>query len=162
MLLAYICNWLSIYLAIFLCLVIGFWPCFHGDHLVPSEVSCLKRQTTLRIFALIQWPPGNVQSRFRRPLNFSANITHVHCILGSSRKTLIEVESLAQTWNVMQIVKFLKFQVGIISLDSQDPQILECARSIEGHATGQFIRSCVSLSSDSVVLDNVEITNSKT
>ena len=44
------------------------------------------------------------------------------------KKTSIETESLAQTWDVMQIVKFLKFQVGIISLDSQDPRILEMCK----------------------------------
>ena len=86
----YICNWLSGWLVIFLCLVVGFRPRFHSGHLTPSGVSCLKRQTTLRwlhwIFALIQWPHGNVQNRLRRPLNFSANVTHAHCILGSSRK----------------------------------------------------------------------------
>ena len=69
-----------------------------------------------------------MQSRIRRPLNLSASVTHAHCILGSSRKTSIEKESLAQTWNVMQIVKFLKFQLGIISLDSEDPQILEMCK----------------------------------
>ena len=61
---AYICNWLAGYRAIFLCLVVGFRPRFHSGHLAPSEVSCLKRRTTLRwphwIFALIQWPPRNV------------------------------------------------------------------------------------------------------
>ena len=62
-------------------------------------------------------------------------------------------------------------------------EFLKCARSVEGHATGRFIRSCVSLSSEqfkavldnveimmlgnveimyNVVLDNVEITNPKT
>ena len=43
-------------------------------------------------------------------------------------KKNFETESLAQTWNVMQIVKSLKFQVGIISLDSQDPRILEMGK----------------------------------
>ena len=121
----YVTGWLAIYLSVFACLVVGFRPRFHSGHLAPPEVSCLKRKTTLQwpqwIFALIQWPPGNVQRRFKRPLNFSASITHVHCILVSSRKTSIQTESL-------QIVKFLKFQVGIISLDSQDPRILEMCK----------------------------------
>ena len=72
-------------------------------------------------------------------------------------KKNIETESLTETWNVMQIVKFLNFQVGIISLDSQDPRILEMC---EGHATGRFIRSCQLIiravqSLLSIVLDNV-------
>ena len=41
------------------------------------------------------------------------------------------MESLAKTWNVMQIIKFLKFQVGIISLDSQDPRILEMCKKCQ-------------------------------
>ena len=40
----YVC----IYLSIFLRLVVGFRARFHNGHLAPSEVSCLKRQTTLR------------------------------------------------------------------------------------------------------------------
>ena len=56
---------------LWLCFVVGFRPRFHSGYLAPSDVSCLKRQTTLRwphlIFSLIQWPPGNVQSKFRYP-----------------------------------------------------------------------------------------------
>ena len=93
------------------------------------------------------------KSRFRRPINFSASVTHAHCNLWSSRKTHIDRRRCTSVvcWkfgtNVMQLIKFLKFQVGIISLDSQDPRILEIlARScVEGPATGWFIRSCVSL-----------------
>ena len=39
-------TFVSIYLSIFLCLVVGFRPRFHGYHFAPSEGSCLKRQTT--------------------------------------------------------------------------------------------------------------------
>ena len=42
------------------------------------------------IFALIQWPHGNLQNRFRRPLNFSASVTHAHCVLGTQELTSIE------------------------------------------------------------------------
>ena len=42
----YVTGWLAGYLAIFLCLVVGFRPRFHNGHLTPSGVSCLKRQTT--------------------------------------------------------------------------------------------------------------------
>ena len=113
----YICNWLAGYLSIYLsvclsvrpsvcpsvrpsvclsvypsvCLVVGFRPRFHSGHVASSEVSCLERQTTLWNIRSDKWPPGNVQSRFRRPLNFSASVTHAHCILGSSRKTHIDM-----------------------------------------------------------------------
>ena len=73
----------------------------------------------------------------------------------------IEMESLTETWNVMQIVKFLNFQVGIISLDSQDPRILEmckkcrrpCHRTIYQELCHFIIRAVQSLLS--IVLDNV-------
>ena len=63
-------------------------------------------------------------------------------------------------------MQILKFQVGIISLDSQDPRVLEMLEKcrIEGLATGRLIRSCVSILSEPVVLDtikNVEIANPK-
>ena len=45
------------------------------------------------------------------------------------RGTSVVAESLAQM-HVIQMVKFLKFQVGIISLDSQDPQILEICKKL--------------------------------
>ena len=49
----------------------------------PPEISCLKRETTLLwphwIFALIQWPPGNVQNKSSNPLpvvNFSPSFVY--------------------------------------------------------------------------------------
>ena len=91
----YVTGWLRAgWLAIFACLFVGFRPRFQSAHHAPSEVSCLERQTTLRVITLNirsdQWSPGNVQSRFRCPLNFSASVTHAHCILRSSRKTHID------------------------------------------------------------------------
>ena len=85
----YVTGWLAIWL--YFCLVVGFRPRFHSGHLAPSEVSCLKRQTTLQ----------NVQSRFRCPLNFSTSVMHAHCILGSSRKTHIDRDDVHRI-NVMQ------------------------------------------------------------
>ena len=62
----------------------------------------------LGVFVLI--PPGNVQSRFRCPLNFSASVTHAHCMLGSLRKlTLIEMMyicSLLKVWHKCDAEKF--------------------------------------------------------
>ena len=90
----YVTGWLAGYLSVFLCLVVGFRPRFHSGHLAPSEVSCLKRQTTSRwphwIFALIQWPPGNVQIRFRHPLpNYQLliqSVTHAYCIFWGAQE----------------------------------------------------------------------------
>ena len=76
-------------------------------------------------------------------------------------KKNIETESLTETWNVMQVVKFFNFQVGIISLDSQDPRILEmckkcrrpCHWTIYQELCQLIIRAVQSLLS--IVLDNV-------
>ena len=102
-----------------------------------------------------------MQSRFRRPLNFSASVTHAHCILGSSRK-LTSIET-----KYMQI---LKFQVGIISLDSQDPRIFEmlekmsrrrpCHWTTYQELCQHIIRAVRSLLCW-ILLKNVEIANPK-
>ena len=58
-------------------------------HLAPSEVSFKKANhftmTTLNIRSdpMANW---ECATQFRPPLNFSANVTHAHCILGSSKK----------------------------------------------------------------------------
>ena len=48
----YICNWLSIWLAIFLCLVVTFRPRFHSDYLTPSATALSKRLTMVQMFLL--------------------------------------------------------------------------------------------------------------
>ena len=74
------CGFVATYVSIFLCLVVGFRPRFHSGHLVPLKVSCLKKQTILRllhwIFVLISWPFGNVQGRFMIPSQLT--ISHFH------------------------------------------------------------------------------------
>ena len=84
---SYICLFLSghlsVYISVYISMsVVGFQARFHSGHLAPSEVSCLKRQTTLRwphlIFVMIQWPPIW--------FNGKRNI-YAHCILENSRKT---------------------------------------------------------------------------
>ena len=53
----YIRNWLSIWLAIFLCLVVTFRPRFHSDHLTPSATALSKRFTMVQMFLLNCLPP---------------------------------------------------------------------------------------------------------
>ena len=150
----YVTGWLSIYICMSHFRVPTPFPQWPSHPLWSLLFRKANHFTMITLNILFDKSPGNVQSRFRRPLNFSANVTHAHCILGSSRKTHIGMQSRRSIsvvcWkfgtNVMQIAKFLKFQVGIISLDSQDPRILEiCNKS---RATGWFIRSCVSLLSE--------------
>ena len=53
----YIYNWLSIWLAIFLCLVVTFRPRFHSDYLALSATALSKRSTMLQMFLLNCLPP---------------------------------------------------------------------------------------------------------
>ena len=88
---AIVAGFLYMFVSILLCLVAGVRPRFHSSHLAPSEGSCLKRQPTLRwphlMFALIQWPPGNLQSGFRHPLFLIAKRNACALHLWNPRKT---------------------------------------------------------------------------
>ena len=53
----YICNWLSGWLAIFLCLLVTFRPRFHSDYLAPSATALSKRLTMVQMFLLNCLPP---------------------------------------------------------------------------------------------------------
>ena len=59
---------------------------------ISRPLSLLFKKANSEYSLLIQRPPGNVQSRFRRPLNFSASVTHAHCIFGGAlrRRSLLQ------------------------------------------------------------------------
>ena len=75
---------------------------------------------------------------------------------------MIETESLAQTWNATQIVKFLKFQVGIKSRSMNFSNVQEVLKAIPLDNLSGAVSAYHQSSSEPVVLDNVEITNAIT
>ena len=53
----YMCNWLSGWLAIFLCLVVTFRPRFHSDYLALSATALSKRLTMVQMSLVNCLPP---------------------------------------------------------------------------------------------------------
>ena len=67
---AHICNWLAIYVFIFLWLVVTFWPRFHSDYLAPSATALSKRSTIVKMFSLNYLPPLYVFSARTYEINY--------------------------------------------------------------------------------------------
>ena len=99
----------------------------------------------------------------RRPLNFSASVTHAHCILGSSRKTRIDPDDddvhlqFAELELLYQIVKIHKF----LNMQEGQGRPRPCHWMIYQELCQLIIRGGQSLLCW-ILLKNVEITNPKT
>ena len=83
---------------------------------------------------------GICKTDFRPPLNFSASVTHAHCILGSSRKIHIDQEDVhlqfAELELFYQIVKmheFLNRQEGQRRQRQTEPVVLDTIKKCGDH-----------------------------
>ena len=99
--------------------------------------------------------------QFRRPLNFSASVTHAHCILGSSHRSRRCTSAVCLKFgiNVMQLELFY------ILPDSQDPRILEICKKVKGPCHWTIYQELCQLiirGGQIGPTKNVEITNPKT